>query len=345
MPDNRATPGPRLQLVIDVEYTPGSPEAAELKRLLESTVSRFIGSGGLSSDSSAEVENYEVKVIDYDRGAAALAEDEIATWISLQIESGGFSLETLPRQMAVYALANPVDMRNEFAERMHLDDEHRYLFSANWSTVAAESLKTSRWVIDLAASTLIFCELRMEAGGMRQATAVEARTLLMELQPQSSLISTGTHAAGVVESSSDCPGWAQPHMNIELAPDDIPTPRDGAKGRFLVSEGWGHFVGGGPEQLTRWAIDLDAEQLIVAHVKCPTFLFFGKPSEWKFLSQTEARDLAESLVDNDLLDAKAAESFGLQVTDTLPAWAKDHLRVDLVGSAPGNVAAEAAPKG
>ena len=50
-------------------------------------------------------------------------EDEIAGWLSRQIEDGAIKLEDIPRLMAKYALAAPGEMRDEFAERMEMQRE------------------------------------------------------------------------------------------------------------------------------------------------------------------------------------------------------------------------------
>lgn len=50
-------------------------------------------------------------------------EDEIADWLSRQIEDGCIKLEDIPRLMAKYAMANPAEMRAEFAERMEQQRE------------------------------------------------------------------------------------------------------------------------------------------------------------------------------------------------------------------------------
>jgi hypothetical protein len=72
-------------------------------------------------DGIEQVRTYQTEVITLSPAAAALTEDEIATWLSLQIESGAMGLESLTTLMARYALANPADMRNELAERMQLE--------------------------------------------------------------------------------------------------------------------------------------------------------------------------------------------------------------------------------
>jgi len=54
--------------------------------------------------------------------ASPIDEDSLAAWLSQQLEDGHMSLEDVPRLMARYALAQPKDMINEFAERMELSD-------------------------------------------------------------------------------------------------------------------------------------------------------------------------------------------------------------------------------
>lgn len=52
--------------------------------------------------------------------ARDLDEDEIADWLSRQIEDGAMKLEDIPRLMARYALADPKDMKTELGERMEM---------------------------------------------------------------------------------------------------------------------------------------------------------------------------------------------------------------------------------
>lgn len=49
-----------------------------------------------------------------------LAEEDVARWLSRQIEDGQMMLEDIPQLMARYALADPAQMRAEIAERMEM---------------------------------------------------------------------------------------------------------------------------------------------------------------------------------------------------------------------------------
>ena len=107
-----------VHLDLTVRYS-NVEEGDDVRASLESAVFRQIGAGMLTSNfPDIEVDEYRLKVVQLTGGAQHLDEDEIAQWISLQIESGSFDLEDLPRRMARWALSSPADMRNELAERM-----------------------------------------------------------------------------------------------------------------------------------------------------------------------------------------------------------------------------------
>jgi len=52
-------------------------------------------------------------------------ETAIEAWLRSQMESGCLLSEDLPRLMARYALCDPHQMREEFAERMGMDEDAR----------------------------------------------------------------------------------------------------------------------------------------------------------------------------------------------------------------------------
>lgn len=55
--------------------------------------------------------------------AEQLDEEQLTAWITTQIEDGHMPLEGTPQLMARYALTEPAEMRQEFAERMTAEDE------------------------------------------------------------------------------------------------------------------------------------------------------------------------------------------------------------------------------
>lgn len=107
-----------LHLEVIVRYLKVK-EGDDMRPILRRLVLQHIGPRLLTSDlPHVELEDYQYSVVQLSEGAESLYEDEIAEWISLQIESGSFDLEDLPRRMARWALSSPADMRNELAERM-----------------------------------------------------------------------------------------------------------------------------------------------------------------------------------------------------------------------------------
>ena len=90
---------------------------------MNSAFAHAVGNGALTSDTEAEVDTHSANVHVLTPQAASLDEDQITKWISQQIEDGHMALENLPLMMARYALADPAQMREEFAERMGLTGE------------------------------------------------------------------------------------------------------------------------------------------------------------------------------------------------------------------------------
>lgn len=91
-----------------------------LAQRMNSAFGHAIGNGAITGDTAAETDELDAKTVLLSPEAAALDEDEIANWISGQIESGSMRLEDVARLMARYALADPAEMREELAERMGL---------------------------------------------------------------------------------------------------------------------------------------------------------------------------------------------------------------------------------
>lgn len=91
-----------------------------LAQRMNSAFGHAIGNGAITGETAAETQLVEAKTLLLSPEAAALDEQEIADWISGQIESGSMRLEDLARLMARYALADPAEMREELAERMGL---------------------------------------------------------------------------------------------------------------------------------------------------------------------------------------------------------------------------------
>lgn len=79
--------------------------AREIAEKLESHIGAVNDYGDKQLSSSAELD---------------LGEDDIAGWVSRQIEDGHMALEDIPQLMARYALADPAQMMVEIAERMEM---------------------------------------------------------------------------------------------------------------------------------------------------------------------------------------------------------------------------------
>lgn len=106
-----------LELTADVELN-GLP-AAVIEKNLRSMIDRAIGEGLITGYTEAEVDSYSVDVT-IDRHHL---EDEIARWLSTQIEDGNLDLETMGQRLARYGLQMPSDFIAEIRERADLATE------------------------------------------------------------------------------------------------------------------------------------------------------------------------------------------------------------------------------
>lgn len=107
-----------LRATIEVRLDAAGVPPQALREQLQRSLERAIGEGALSGHTEATVDEYDLQVALIERPAADLDEDELRDWLASQIESGNTSLESLPRQLARYALTDPGAMRLELAERM-----------------------------------------------------------------------------------------------------------------------------------------------------------------------------------------------------------------------------------
>jgi hypothetical protein len=94
-----------------------------LGQRMNSALAQAIGNGALTGESAATVGASEAKLTLLTPQAASIDEDQLATWLSMQIEDGHMRIEDMARLMARYALSDPADMLEEFAERMGLEGE------------------------------------------------------------------------------------------------------------------------------------------------------------------------------------------------------------------------------
>lgn len=123
MSDQTAKDQAHIHFRLDVVLDANGEDHDYLGQRMNSELARAIGNGALTFDSDAEVETYNAQLTLMTPQAAALDEDQLAAWLSQQIEDGHIPIEDVARRMARYALSDPADMRGEFAERMGLDDQ------------------------------------------------------------------------------------------------------------------------------------------------------------------------------------------------------------------------------
>jgi len=112
-----------IRFTLDVVLEANGEDHEYLAQRMNSAFGRAIGDGAITGESAAETDVVDARTVLLTPQAAGLDEDQVATWICELIESGSMRLEDLPRLMARYALSDPAEMREEFAERMGLLDE------------------------------------------------------------------------------------------------------------------------------------------------------------------------------------------------------------------------------
>lgn len=95
-------------MVAAYEGTPAWDNALELSSRLGEPIVPLYGYDG------------EIPAMPPRSGVGDPGEDEIAEWLSRQIEDGAIKLEDIPRLMAKYAMTDPDVLRAEFAERMEM---------------------------------------------------------------------------------------------------------------------------------------------------------------------------------------------------------------------------------
>lgn len=111
----------RLQLVLDVTYSPNGETTKVLAENLEHLVQRAVGEGLLTGDLAAEVEEHEAKVIEIED--ELVDRDEVRDYLTDVVENGSMLLEDITMQMAKYGLMHPHAFSAEMRERMDLSKE------------------------------------------------------------------------------------------------------------------------------------------------------------------------------------------------------------------------------
>lgn len=112
-----------VRTTVEVEVAAKSVEVSEIALGIKARLSSFVDGRALAGESGAALGRVECRTEVVSPAAAALDEDEVAIFLSSPLESGSMRLEDVPRLMARYALSDPAQMREEFAERMGLDED------------------------------------------------------------------------------------------------------------------------------------------------------------------------------------------------------------------------------
>lgn len=112
-----------LRFTLDVVLDANGEDHDYLGQRMNSAFAQAIGNGALTGDTGAEVDSQDAMTTLLTASAAGLDEDQVANWIGDQLESGGMLLEDVPKLMARYALTDSAQMRDEFVERMGLDED------------------------------------------------------------------------------------------------------------------------------------------------------------------------------------------------------------------------------
>lgn len=109
-----------IRLTVDVTYSLNGEDAAEMASLLKRMCERAIGSGMLTSDTMAEVEEHSISA---SVTPELLTEDELADYMLERIENGGLDLGDIPVRLARYGLMDPIAFSEEMRERMEAEKD------------------------------------------------------------------------------------------------------------------------------------------------------------------------------------------------------------------------------
>ena len=105
-----------LDFSISYELDGERPEV--LNAMLESAAQHLPSNGLITGGTQAVISEHVIKVLPMSEAAANLEDEQVATFLLDQIESGSLKLEVLVSQMVRLALTHPAEARAEFAERM-----------------------------------------------------------------------------------------------------------------------------------------------------------------------------------------------------------------------------------
>lgn len=109
-----------VEVLIDIDFEDANLSPADLANTLRRNVEAAVGRGLLTDGQDGYVESHDVSVCGSSLEEKSLDQEDLANWLSRQIEDGHIHLEEIPRLMARYAFSSPASMRQEFAERMKI---------------------------------------------------------------------------------------------------------------------------------------------------------------------------------------------------------------------------------
>lgn len=108
-----------LRYAVDLHIdTKGEDPAAVAQRINASLTNAVDDADVLGQFDGCEIKVRNLTLAVMGPEAANLDEEMISKWLSIRIEGGDLLLEDIPRVMASYALADPVAIREEIAERI-----------------------------------------------------------------------------------------------------------------------------------------------------------------------------------------------------------------------------------
>lgn len=112
-----------VSVSLNVVYRADTGDAEHVRGVLNGSIASAVGAGLLDADGYMPVISWESRVDLLSAKGEELDEDDIAQWLERRVKDGELSVEDLVRLAARYALANRVQLLNELAERIGMQDE------------------------------------------------------------------------------------------------------------------------------------------------------------------------------------------------------------------------------
>lgn len=107
-----------VRYMIDVHLDTKGEDQDVLAQRISSSLTMAVHDVDMLGQFDAEVKEKRLAISTMGPEAASLDEEMLTKWFSRQLEDGHMRLEDVPRLMARYALAEPMAMREEVAERI-----------------------------------------------------------------------------------------------------------------------------------------------------------------------------------------------------------------------------------